>query len=142
MSGVMNAFIVLEANRKGRCLSISRLVVFGAGEEVMLRLLVVHLIASGNLFVTFYFLSSAIVLPCANTYSLQFFVFVLFLFFCSLRQNSVWEDSSHLVFKKISQIAVGAVDYFMDRAPRSLLGLVLVRSAFDPISDITDPDTL
>ncbi|KAG9062916.1 hypothetical protein KI688_004513 [Linnemannia hyalina] len=72
VSGVMNAFIVLEANRKGRCLSISRLVVFGAGEE-----------------------------------------------------NSVWEDSSHLVFKKISQIAVGAVDYFMDRAPRSLLGLVL-----------------
>ncbi|KAF8943415.1 hypothetical protein BGZ47_005441 [Haplosporangium gracile] len=72
VSGVMNAFIVLEANKKGRCLSISRLVVFGAGEE-----------------------------------------------------NSVWEDSSHLVFKKISQIAVGAVDYFMDRAPRSLLGLVL-----------------
>ncbi|KAH7046504.1 mediator complex subunit 27-domain-containing protein [Linnemannia elongata] len=72
VSGVMNAFIVLEANKKGRCQSISRLVVFGAGEE-----------------------------------------------------NSVWEDSSHLVFKKISQIAVGAVDYFMDRTPRSLLGLVL-----------------
>ncbi|KAK3816868.1 MAG: hypothetical protein J3R72DRAFT_460928 [Linnemannia gamsii] len=72
VSGVLNAFIVLEANKKGRCLSISRLVVFGAGEE-----------------------------------------------------NAVWEDSSHLVFKKISQIAVGAVDYFMDKAPRSLLGLVL-----------------
>ncbi|KAF9539680.1 hypothetical protein EC957_005140 [Mortierella hygrophila] len=72
VSGVMNAFIVLEANRKGRCQSISRLVVFGAGEE-----------------------------------------------------SSVWEDSSHLVFKKISQIAVGAVDYFMDRAPHSLLGLAL-----------------
>ncbi|KAG0304721.1 hypothetical protein BGZ97_001372 [Linnemannia gamsii] len=72
VSGVMNVFIVLEANKKGRCLSISRLVVFGVGEE-----------------------------------------------------NSVWEDSSHLVFKKISQIAVGAMDYFMMRAPRSLLGLVL-----------------
>ncbi|KAF9127497.1 hypothetical protein BGW39_005831 [Mortierella sp. 14UC] len=72
VSGVMDAFIVLEANKKGRCLSISRLVVFGVGEE-----------------------------------------------------NSVWKDSNHLVFKKISQIAVGAVDYFMDKAPRSLLGLVL-----------------
>ncbi|KAF9087340.1 hypothetical protein BGX23_008199 [Mortierella sp. AD031] len=43
----------------------------------------------------------------------------------STLKNSVWEDSSHLVFKKISQIAVGAVDYFMEKAPRSLLGLVL-----------------
>ncbi|KAG0379094.1 hypothetical protein BGX24_001764 [Mortierella sp. AD032] len=43
----------------------------------------------------------------------------------STLKNAVWEDSSHLVFKKISQIAVGAVDYFMDKAPRSLLGLVL-----------------
>jgi hypothetical protein len=31
----MNVFIVLEANKKGRCLSISRLVVFGVGEEVL-----------------------------------------------------------------------------------------------------------
>ncbi|KAF9902800.1 hypothetical protein EC991_004535 [Linnemannia zychae] len=42
-----------------------------------------------------------------------------------INSDSVWEDSSHLVFKKISQIAVGAVDYFMDKTPRSLLGLVL-----------------
>ncbi|KAI8598795.1 mediator complex subunit 27-domain-containing protein, partial [Dissophora ornata] len=72
VSGVMNAFIVMETNKKGRCTSISRLVVFGAGEE-----------------------------------------------------NSVWEDSSHLVFKKITQIAVGAVDYIMAKEPRSLLGVVL-----------------
>ncbi|KAI1307886.1 hypothetical protein EDD11_004358 [Mortierella claussenii] len=72
VSRVMNAFIVMEANKKGRCTSISRLVVFGAGED-----------------------------------------------------NSIWEDSSHLVFKKITQIAVGAVDYFMNKEPQSLLGLVL-----------------
>ncbi|KAG0308900.1 hypothetical protein BGZ99_001028 [Dissophora globulifera] len=73
VSGVMQAFIVMEINKQGRCTSISRLVVFGTGEE-----------------------------------------------------NSVWEDSSHLVFKKITQIAVGAVDYFMTREPRSLLGIVMV----------------
>ncbi|KAG0286619.1 hypothetical protein BGZ98_005009, partial [Dissophora globulifera] len=72
VSGVMQAFIVMEINKQGRCTSISRLVVFGTGEE-----------------------------------------------------NSVWEDSSHLVFKKITQIAVGAVDYFMTREPRSLLGIVM-----------------
>jgi len=41
-------------------------------------------------------------------------------------QTSVWEDSSHLVFKKISQIAVGAIDHFMAQESRSLLGRVLV----------------
>ncbi|KAG0013726.1 hypothetical protein BGZ80_010891 [Entomortierella chlamydospora] len=34
VSGVMNVFIVMETNKKGRCKSISRLVVFGAGETV------------------------------------------------------------------------------------------------------------
>ncbi|KAF9915908.1 hypothetical protein BX616_005084 [Lobosporangium transversale] len=72
VSGVMNAFIVMETNKKGRCTSISRLVVFGAGEE-----------------------------------------------------NPIWEDSNHLVFRKITQIAIGAVDCFMTKEPRSLLGIVL-----------------
>ncbi|KAF9926778.1 hypothetical protein FBU30_003689 [Linnemannia zychae] len=72
VAGVMNVFIVMETNKKGYCISISRLVVFGAGEE-----------------------------------------------------SCLWEDSNHLVFKKISQIAVGAVDYFMEKAHRSLLGLIL-----------------
>ncbi|KAF9403098.1 hypothetical protein BGX21_007109 [Mortierella sp. AD011] len=34
VSGVMNVFIVMETDKKGRCKSISRLVVFGAGETV------------------------------------------------------------------------------------------------------------
>ncbi|KAI7820858.1 mediator complex subunit 27-domain-containing protein [Gamsiella multidivaricata] len=72
VSGVMHAYIVMETNGKGRCTSVSRLIVFGTGEE-----------------------------------------------------NSIWEDSSHLVFKKITQIAVGAVDYFTAKEPRSLLGLTL-----------------
>ncbi|KAF9200213.1 hypothetical protein BGZ49_009584 [Haplosporangium sp. Z 27] len=72
VSGVMNAYIVMEINKKGRCISISRLVVFGTGET-----------------------------------------------------SSIWEDSNHLVFKKITQIAVGAVDYFTTKEPRSLFGLVL-----------------
>ncbi|KAI8363220.1 mediator complex subunit 27-domain-containing protein [Mortierella sp. GBAus27b] len=72
VSGVLNAFIVMETSKKGRCLSISRFVVFGAGEE-----------------------------------------------------NATWEESNHLVFRKITQIAIGAVDYFMGREPKSLLGLVL-----------------
>ncbi|KAG0267259.1 hypothetical protein BG011_007670 [Mortierella polycephala] len=72
VAGVMNAMIVMETNKRDRCLSISRLVVFGAGEE-----------------------------------------------------NSIWEDSNHLVFRKITQIAVGAVDFFMSKEPRSILGLVL-----------------
>ncbi|GJJ78764.1 mediator of RNA polymerase II transcription subunit 27 [Entomortierella parvispora] len=72
VAGVMNVIIVMETNKRGRCISISRLAVFGAGEE-----------------------------------------------------TSVWEDSSHLVFKKISQVAVGAIDHFMAQEPRSLLGLVL-----------------
>ncbi|KAG9322082.1 hypothetical protein KVV02_005010 [Mortierella alpina] len=72
IAGVLNAFIVMETSKKGRCLAISRLVVFGAGEE-----------------------------------------------------NSIWEDSNHLVFRKITQTAVGAVDYYKAKEPRSLLGLVL-----------------
>ena len=74
MSGVMNAFIVLEANRKGRCLSISRLVVFGAGEEVLLRVLGL-LIESENLFITFFFLSSALVLTLTVCIFILFYVF-------------------------------------------------------------------
>ncbi|KAG0042810.1 hypothetical protein BGZ83_012147 [Gryganskiella cystojenkinii] len=40
-------------------------------------------------------------------------------------KTSVWEESSHLVFKKITQIAVGAIDHFMALESKSLLGLVL-----------------
>ncbi|CAO3570199.1 unnamed protein product [Mortierella alpina] len=72
IADVLNAFIVMETSKKDRCLAISRLVVFGAGEE-----------------------------------------------------NSIWEDSNHLVFRKITQTAVGAVDYYKAKEPRSLLGLVL-----------------
>ncbi|KAF9285744.1 Mediator of RNA polymerase II transcription subunit 27 [Mortierella antarctica] len=72
ISAVMNAYLVLERNDQSRCMSVSRIVVFGAGEE-----------------------------------------------------TSIWEDSHHLVFKKISQIATGAVDHFVSKDPRSLLGATL-----------------
>ncbi|KAF9166019.1 hypothetical protein DFQ26_008865 [Actinomortierella ambigua] len=36
-----------------------------------------------------------------------------------------WEESSHFVFKKITQIAVGAVDHFSEEAPQALLGCIL-----------------
>ncbi|KAG0012421.1 hypothetical protein BGZ81_001598, partial [Podila clonocystis] len=39
--------------------------------------------------------------------------------------TTIWEDSHHLVFKKISQIATGAVDHFLSKDPRSLLGAAL-----------------
>ncbi|KAG0335057.1 hypothetical protein BG004_000161 [Podila humilis] len=34
ISGVFNAYLILEQDVRGRCLSISRIAVFGAGEEV------------------------------------------------------------------------------------------------------------
>ncbi|KAF9324535.1 Mediator of RNA polymerase II transcription subunit 27 [Podila minutissima] len=72
ISAVMNAYLVLERDDQSRCMSVSRIVVFGAGEE-----------------------------------------------------TSIWEDSHHLVFKKISQIATGAVDHFVSKDPQSLLGATL-----------------
>ncbi|KAF9428392.1 hypothetical protein BGZ94_002570 [Podila epigama] len=72
IAAVFSAYLVVERDEQGRCISISRIVVFGAGEEM-----------------------------------------------------SVWEDSHHLVFKRISQIAVGAIDYYMTKDRRSMLGATL-----------------
>ncbi|KAF8922841.1 hypothetical protein BGZ52_010873, partial [Haplosporangium bisporale] len=72
ISSVLHAYLVLERDDQSRCVSVSRIVAFGAGEE-----------------------------------------------------TSIWEDSHHLVFKKISQIATGAVDHFVSKDPRSLLGATL-----------------
>ncbi|KAF9583762.1 hypothetical protein BGW38_008608 [Lunasporangiospora selenospora] len=46
--------------------------------------------------------------------------------FGSGEENFAWEESNHLVFRKITQIAIGSVDFFTSKAPNALLGLVLV----------------